>query len=179
MSGATKNQWGCIPDNMRLRNHPYFDQLIWLLNEKVKTRLAIADGTYFLDGSGPMFGHPVAMNVVAVADSYGAMDAALCEVMGLPLRSVRYLKRGQKTGHIPTVDSIRFNRHPRTLYAHQFKLNPTLRSRTVRLAFDHPIGISLLWDSWIADKLHAVLYAFTRNQVADDLHNWDRRTPIA
>jgi len=44
-----KNQWGCQPTTMRLRNHPQFAHKILLINRLVRPRLALFDGTWFLD----------------------------------------------------------------------------------------------------------------------------------
>ncbi|MCK4816279.1 DUF362 domain-containing protein, partial [bacterium] len=66
MTGLTlayKNQWGCIPDIMRLRMHYIFDDAIIAINKALKPAV-LADGTYFLDRNGPMDGHPVRMNLI-------------------------------------------------------------------------------------------------------------------
>ena len=54
MTGLTlsyKNQWGCVPDIMRLRRHYIFDDAIVAINRALKPAV-LADGTYFLDRSG-------------------------------------------------------------------------------------------------------------------------------
>ncbi len=47
-----KNQWGCQPGTMRLRNHPEFARKIVAINRLIRPRLALYDGTYFLDLTG-------------------------------------------------------------------------------------------------------------------------------
>jgi uncharacterized protein (DUF362 family) len=56
VSLAFKNQWGCIPDVKRLRNHPDLPYKVLAINKLLRTRIALFDGTYFLDRTGPMDG---------------------------------------------------------------------------------------------------------------------------
>ena len=41
-----KNQWGCLPDIMRLKNHFVFDEIIGQVCDKLKFRYAFLDGKY-------------------------------------------------------------------------------------------------------------------------------------
>jgi len=169
MTGAIKNQWGCIPDNMRLVHHPYFDEMVLEINRLVRTRLALADGTYFLNRGGPMFGTPVRMDLVLASDSIGALDTTLCQIMQLDVSCVRYLGVADRQGWIPPSNKIKYNAAPLSFCVQRFHLDQSLRKRVVRWAFDHPRAITLFWDSWFADQLHKVLYAITGNVVYDDI----------
>ncbi|MFC2030396.1 DUF362 domain-containing protein [Chloroflexota bacterium] len=169
MSAAIKNQWGCIPDNMRLVNHPYFDEMILEINRLVGTRMALADGTYFLNRSGPMFGDPVRMDLVLASDSIGALDTTLCQIMGLDPMRIRYLNVARRQGWIPPLEEIEHNDSPDSFYAQRFYLQLTLRNRIVRWAFDRPWAIKLSWNSWFADQFHKTLYAVTGSKVHEDI----------
>ena len=165
ISGAVKNQWGCIPDTMRLVYHPYFDELILEVNRLVKTRLALADGTFFLNRSGPIMGDPVRLDLVLAADAVGAMDVVLCRIMGIEWRCVRHLRVASLHGWVPPDDQIMCNVPPESYRKLVFHYCPTLRSRVVAWAFDRPWAIRLFWDSWFADQFHRVLYALAGNPV--------------
>jgi len=54
-----KNQWGCIPDTMRLKNHFKFDSIISRISDKVKFKYVFLDGRYGLDNNGPMVGDSI------------------------------------------------------------------------------------------------------------------------
>ena len=67
-----KNQWGCLGDKMRVKQHPYFDATVLALNKLFKPKLCICDGTFFLDGYGPMMGEAVPKNLIIAGDDVGA-----------------------------------------------------------------------------------------------------------
>jgi hypothetical protein len=74
MTGLTlsyKNQWGVVPDTMRLRRHYVFDDAIVAINRALRPAV-LADGTFFLDRSGPMEGDPVPMGLILGATDPGA-----------------------------------------------------------------------------------------------------------
>ena len=169
MSGAIKNQWGVIPDNMRLVYHPYFDEMIFAINKLFDRKMAIADGKYFLDLSGPMFGAQVKMDLLLASDDFGGLDTAICQVMGLDIKNIRYLNMGVDTGRVPEELQLEYSTPPIQFRKHPFQLQLTLRNRIVRWAFYRPLAIKLFWNSWFADQFHKVLYAFTGNPVEEEM----------
>lgn len=169
MTGAIKNQWGCIPDTMRLLLHPYFDAMILEINRLVRTRLALVDGTFFLNRSGPMSGDPVRMDLLLASDSVGAMDATLCKVMGLDYSRIRYLAKAQQRGWIPPDNQIVSNVRAEALRTTPFTLKLTPRNRVVRWAFDRRWAVNLLWNSRLSGLLHSVLYAVAGNPVQEEI----------
>lgn len=78
LSLGFKNQWGCIPDTMRLRYHHIFDDAIIAINKILKP-VVISDGTYFLDINGPMEGVPVKMDLIIASNNVGAFDRYVSE----------------------------------------------------------------------------------------------------
>lgn len=127
-SGALKNQWGCIPDNMRIRHHPVFDDGILALNRALKTRLVVADGTYMLDHSGLMFGNSVPMDLLLVSDSIAAHDLIACEVMRVNPWKVKDLRTARDAGMIPPRQQVTLNQDPSLLGDRTFRLDRTLRN---------------------------------------------------
>jgi uncharacterized protein (DUF362 family) len=177
MSGAIKNQWGCIPDNMRLINHPYFNEMILEINRLVRVRMALADGTFFLNRSGPMQGDPVRMDLLIASDNIGALDRTLCQIVGLDITRVRYLNLACKKGWIPLADQIQYNVQPSTFYTQRFYLRRTLRNWIVSWAFNRPWAITLFWNSWFADLLHIFLYAVAGNPIQEEIRRVHDRSP--
>ncbi len=45
ISLSFKNQWGCLPDTMRMKNHYVFDKIISQVCDLLKFRYAFLDGT--------------------------------------------------------------------------------------------------------------------------------------
>jgi len=167
-SGAIKNQWGCIPDSMRLLNHPYFDELILEINRLLKVRLALADGKYFLNKTGPMLGGiPVFKNLIIGSNSIGALDAVLCQIMGINYNNIRYLRFASKNGWIPPEENTKINISPDIYYDQKFYLKRSLRSRFVCWAFDRPWAVKMIWDSLLGAYIHRLLYLIAGNPVKD------------
>lgn len=165
ISGAIKNQWGCIPDNMRLVFHPYFDEVVLEINRLLGPRISLVDGKYFLDVSGPMDGVSRHPNLIMASNNLGAIDAVICDLMGFKIENVRYLKHADNKGWIPAYNEIEFNRPPTSFDLPAFTLKLNLRNRAVRWAFDRPWAIRLIWNSWFGDILHKLIYAVLGNPI--------------
>lgn len=176
MSGAIKNQWGCIPDTMRLLNHPYFDELILEINRLLKVRLALADGKFFLNKTGPMLnGIPILKNLIIGSDSIGSIDSVLCRIMGLNYREIRYLRLAEICGWIPPIEDMEMNTSPEDFCNQKFYLKRTLRSSVVSWAFDHPWAVNLIWNSSFGNLFHKLLYSVAGNPVHDTVKKQDEK----
>ncbi len=104
MTGLTlayKNQWGCVPDVMRLRRHYVFDAIV-AINKALKPAV-LADGTYFLDRNGPMDGDPVRMDLIIAASDAGAFDRYVSELMGLSCSAYDICDERWRWGICPPV----------------------------------------------------------------------------
>jgi uncharacterized protein (DUF362 family) len=86
ISLSYKNQWGCIPDMMRLRLHCDFNEIIGPLNRLLKVGLAIVDGAYGLTKNGPIAeGEVVQPGWLVMSRHPGAADRVASHLMGLAL----------------------------------------------------------------------------------------------
>jgi uncharacterized protein (DUF362 family) len=173
-SGAVKNQWGCIPDPMRLRLHPLFQELIWQVNQLVRPRLVLADAQHILDRSGPLTGEPIYMNRVVASDDILACDVAIAtRLMGLDSARISYLLGGKTAGYSWDADDfIDVSTGPR----HKFVLRRTLRHRMVAAAFPHQWAVDLLWFSPLGDLAHRLMYAVQGNEVAIERSQVEQQT---
>jgi uncharacterized protein (DUF362 family) len=169
VSGASKNQWGCIPDSMRIRMHPVFTEGIYALNAVLRPKLVLADATYMLDRSGPMFGEPVAADLLLVSDDVVAHDLAMCDLMGIPVRRVRYLQHACRISGVNSLADVELNVSPANLRPKTFYLKRTLRNHVVVMAFGRSWAIKLLWDSWLGRLIHKVTYSVWGDRVAEDV----------
>jgi len=101
VSLAFKNQWGCIPDVKRLRYHPDFPYVVLAINKLLRPKLAVFDGTYFLNRTGPMDGEPVPLNLLIVSDDLGAGDLVCCEIMKIDPNHIGHLRLAMWEGMMP------------------------------------------------------------------------------
>jgi len=169
MTGLTlsyKNQWGCVPDLMRLRRHYIFDNAIVAINRALKPAV-LADGTYFLDRNGPMDGDPVRMDLIIAASDAGAFDRYVAELMGFSWQRVRHLRRAVELGDMPSrLEDIQYNVSPRDARTHTFRLERTLRNYIALAGFNSRFLTWFGYESWFGRVvLHAILYAIAGKPV--------------
>jgi uncharacterized protein (DUF362 family) len=169
MTGLTlgfKNQWGCIPDDMRLRYHYIFNDAIIAIN-KILNPVVISDGLYFLDINGPMEGVPVQMDLIIASNNVGAFDRYVSELMGFSWKKVNHLKRAAELGEMPTnLSEIIYNMPPAELRTHKFKLKRTLRNYIALMGFKSRFLTWLGYESWFGRViLHGILYAVSGKMV--------------
>jgi uncharacterized protein (DUF362 family) len=160
LSLSYKNQWGCVPDTMRLRRHYLFDDAIVAINQALKPAV-LADGTYFLDHNGPMEGDPIRMNLIIAASDAGAFDRYVSELMGFPWRRVPHLRRAVELGDMPSrLEDIESNVAPSDARTHTFRLDRTLRNYIALTGFNSQLLTWFGYESWVGRVvLHAILYA--------------------
>ena len=156
---AHKNQWGCIPDAMRLRRHYMFDEAIVAINQALRPAV-LGDGTYFLDVNGPMDGVPIAMGLVIAATDVGSFDRYVSELMGWSWRDVSHLRHAAKMGTMPTeLRDIEMTAHPSTFRTRTFRLRRTLRNWIALAGFESRSLTWLGYESWFGrEVLHRLLY---------------------
>ena len=161
VSLAFKNQWGCIPDTMRLRHHHQFSEMVIAINKLLNPKIVIFDGTYFLDRSGPMDGDPVRMDLIIAANDIGAGSLACCEIMNIDPNKVKHFQLARKEGMFPaSLEEVYLNCQIERFNGRKFHLERTLMDRvTLLVAFNSCLGTKLIYDSPLAGPLHEVLYA--------------------
>ena len=163
LSLGFKNQWGCVPSTMRLREHPEFDYKIVLINRLLKPKV-IFDGTYFLDGAGPMSGEPVRMDLLIAGNDLGAADAVCCAVMGMDPDRVRHYRVARQAGMFPaSLDGIELNTPLEPFLGRRFVMRRAFLDWLSLLGFRNARIAWLFWESPAADLLHKALYAVRLN----------------
>jgi len=163
MTGLTlsyKNQWGCIPDIMRLRRHYVFNDAIVAINRALKP-VVLGDGTYFLDRNGPMDGEPVRMDLILAATCPGVFDRYVSELMGFPWQKVAHLRRAVALGDMPAnLEEIECSAKPSEFQTRTFHLHRTLRHYIALTGFRSRFITWLGYESWFGKVvLHSILYA--------------------
>ena len=169
MTGITlafKNQWGCVPDNMRLRRHYIFNEAIVAINRALKPAV-LSDGTWFLDRQGPMDGDAVRMDLILAASDPGAFDLYVSTLMGYPWRRVAHMRRAVRLGEMPdSLDAIRFNVDPREARGRVFRLERSPRNYIALAGFSSRFLTWFGYESWFGRiVLHGILYAIVGKPV--------------
>lgn len=104
ITGAIKNQFGCIPGPRKAEYHSVmpnavqFSKMLVDLNLLLKPRLFIMDGVMAMEGNGPRNGNPVPMNVLLFSTDPVALDSTVCRMIDLDMRLVETLRVGEEFG---------------------------------------------------------------------------------
>lgn len=104
ITGAIKNQFGCIPGARKAEFHSVmptvslFSQMLVDLNLLLKPRLFIMDAVTAMEGNGPRNGNGRKMNLLLLSTDPVAMDASVCRLVDLDPELVETLVYGEKFG---------------------------------------------------------------------------------
>ncbi|MGB4593001.1 MAG: DUF362 domain-containing protein [Coriobacteriia bacterium] len=104
MTGAVKNQFGCIVGmrkgefHARMPDVDSFCRMLVDLNRAVAPRLFVMDGIVAMEGNGPRSGDPRPMRVIMASDDPVAMDATVARMMALDPMLVGTITHGQDAG---------------------------------------------------------------------------------
>jgi uncharacterized protein (DUF362 family)/NAD-dependent dihydropyrimidine dehydrogenase PreA subunit len=104
MTGAVKNQFGCIPGarkgefHARMPDIRTFAQMLVDLCGALAPRLYVMDGIVAMEGNGPRGGDPRPVGVILLSDDPVALDATACRLMGLDPALVETVTLGQESG---------------------------------------------------------------------------------
>ncbi|MCX6005473.1 MAG: DUF362 domain-containing protein [Chloroflexi bacterium] len=116
LTGAIKNQFGCIPGTIKGQFHlkmpdPYdFATMLVDLNSLIRPRLFIMDGIIAMEGNGPRNGNPRKLNVLLLSSDPVALDSIACKIIDLNPEFVPTSKPGEKAGlgtyHYDEIETV-------------------------------------------------------------------------
>lgn len=104
MTGAVKNQFGCVPGMLKGEFHTRmpdverFCTMLVDLNRLLVPRLTVMDAIVAMEGNGPRGGDPRHVGVLLVSDDPVAVDALGCRVMALDPDLVGTVTEGERLG---------------------------------------------------------------------------------
>jgi len=104
ITGAIKNQFGCIPGKMKAGFHAKlgdlekFSQMLVDLTSFLKPRLYIMDAITAMEGNGPRRGNPVNMGLILFSSDPVAMDTVSSILVGLDPDMYLPVVLGAKSG---------------------------------------------------------------------------------
>ena len=149
ITGAIKNQFGCIPGiqkaefHARLTDAERFSQMLVDLNLLLRPRLYVMDGIVAMEGNGPRGGDPYPMQVLLFSDDPAALDAAVCRMVHLDPSLVPPLVWAEAWG-LGNVQNIEIIGEPlENFSAPDFKVNRSTASTTGKPGFLN--GVAKRW----------------------------------
>jgi uncharacterized protein (DUF362 family)/Pyruvate/2-oxoacid:ferredoxin oxidoreductase delta subunit len=104
LTGAIKNQFGCIPGltksgfHAKLEDIEKFAQMLVDLTMFLRPRLYIMDGIRAMEGNGPRRGNPVDLGVLLLSPDPVALDTVASRIIGLDPRKVIPTVKGELAG---------------------------------------------------------------------------------
>ncbi len=98
-TGALKNQWGCVPDHLdRLRYHRKIGPLLCSLQRVLHPQLVIMDGTFGMEGRGPVAGPVRRLDVLLTSPDPVAVDSTAMRLVGLEPKRARHVALATEAG---------------------------------------------------------------------------------
>lgn len=144
---SMKNLWGCYPDTMRCLHHKYLSRKLTLITKLLNPQLILIDGTYALDGHGPMYGTPVYTNLIISANNPVVADTLGSAVMGIPLIKVDHILMAQKEGLGSTdLSKVTINEDWKQ-YSRRFKVSKTIIDNFSWILFNSETCAKCVMDS--------------------------------
>lgn len=104
LTGAVKNQYGCIPGLKKARYHAFiplihdFSRFLIDINTYVRPRLYIMDAIIAMEGNGPNSGDPKKLGCLLMSTDPVALDATACRIVNLNPEFVPTNKTGYQAG---------------------------------------------------------------------------------
>ncbi len=164
VSLSYKNQWGCLPDAMRLKDHHILDHIVSKISDVLKFKYTFLDGKYGLNNNGPLVGDAVETNWFAASNSLGAFDMVVSEMMGIDWKDISHLKMAGKYGFIPERESVDIIGDI-GLLKRRFVLKRDFWNYPALAAFHSRRLTHLVYFSKCAKLLHDIMYAFRKRPI--------------
>ena len=152
LTGAVKNQMGCIPGRLKGNYHRElprpadFARMLVDLNMYLKPRLYIIDGIVGMEGNGPMNGDPKPMNVILLSSDPIALDATVCRLVNVNPEYSYTVTLGMQAKHGTYLESeiSLLGDNIEEFISYDFKINrnpiSNVRGENV-FAFDNDAGV--------------------------------------
>lgn len=109
LTGALKNQWGCI-SKLRHNYHLVLSDALADINITVRPAMAVMDATVALEGNGPKSGIPRVVNRVLASPDCVALDTVQASLMGLDATHIEHLRacaeRGAGTNRMDEINVV-------------------------------------------------------------------------
>ncbi len=96
ISGALKNQFGCLPNRDKSIYHPYLSKVLADINKVINIDLCITEGCPALEGNGPVKGIAKNIDTILIGDDPVAIDTITAKIMGINPKAIPHIKYSNK-----------------------------------------------------------------------------------
>jgi uncharacterized protein (DUF362 family) len=101
-----KNMFGLLPEKFKGKYHlKGISKVVTDINTVLKPALTVIDGFVGMEGSGPIDGTPVKMNLIIAGTDTVATDATACRVMGIDPHEIKHIRRAYEKG-LGNIDDV-------------------------------------------------------------------------
>jgi uncharacterized protein (DUF362 family) len=101
-----KNMFGLLPEKFKGKYHlKGISKVVVDINTVLKPALTVVDGFVGMEGSGPVGGDPVQMNLIIAGIDPVATDATACRVMGIDPHEIKHIHKAHEKG-LGNIDDI-------------------------------------------------------------------------
>jgi uncharacterized protein (DUF362 family)/NAD-dependent dihydropyrimidine dehydrogenase PreA subunit len=103
ITGAVKNQFGCVPGmrkgefHVKMPRAEHFAAMLVDVCRRLKPRLSVMDGIVAMEGNGPGSGTARPMKVLLLSSDPLALDAVFCRLVDLPMHYVPTMAPGAES----------------------------------------------------------------------------------
>jgi len=109
ITGAIKNQWGCLP-KLRHNYHLILNEALADINNAVRPRFAVMDATIGLEGNSPKSGEPRVVDRVLASGDFVALDAVVAKILGFDPHAVVHIQNCHQLkfgcGRLENIDVV-------------------------------------------------------------------------
>jgi uncharacterized protein (DUF362 family) len=157
ISFGLKNQWGTVPDTMRLLHHSYINEALVAINRRLNPRIVLIDALFAQDGNGPLMGEPVKKDMIIATDGVAASEPVCCAVMGTDLDSINHLRTAKREGMLADLADIETNVDPKTFHDRDFKSTRIWLDHISYALFTRRWATKLVYDSFLTKIIYFFL----------------------
>lgn len=101
-----KNMFGLLPDKFKAKYHAMgINKVIVDINTVLRPSLTVIDGFVGMEGSGPVGGKPVRMDLIIAGKDPVATDSTACRVMGIDPHEIKHISKAYERG-LGNIDGI-------------------------------------------------------------------------
>jgi len=101
-----KNMFGLLPEKFKGKYHlKGISKVIVDINTVLKPALTVIDGFVGMEGSGPIDGTPVQMNLIIAGTDTVATDATASRIMGIDPHEIKHIRRAYEKG-LGNIDDV-------------------------------------------------------------------------
>ena len=109
ITGAIKNQWGCLP-KLRHNYHLVLNDALADINNALRPRFAVMDATVGLEGNSPKSGEPRVVDRVLASGDFVALDAVVAKILGFDPAQIQHIQNCHQlelgTGNLDEIEVV-------------------------------------------------------------------------